>query len=74
MNDKDSSFVVCLCNEGYLASLEPRKIYRRLRDSKIEADGDMRVIDESGEDYIYPARFFEPIDLPQTVQRVVLAH
>jgi len=65
--------VVCIENEDYLASLERRKIYVALRDPAAEKHGLLRVIDESGEDYLYPKDFFRPIDLPQTVKRAVLA-
>ena len=65
--------VVCIENEDYVASLEKRKIYVALRDTTAEAHGLLRVIDESGDDYLYPKSFFRPIDLPQTVKRAVLA-
>jgi hypothetical protein len=60
-------FVVCLRNEGYEASLEPRKIYQSLPDEKAESHKMIRVIDESGEDYLFPASLFSPISLPQTL-------
>ena len=56
-------FVVCLSNEGFEAALEPRKIYPTLRDSEAEREGLLRVVDESGEDYLYPAEMFEPVIL-----------
>ena len=62
-------FVVCLKNEGYEASLEPRKIYQALADKEAESHKMIRVIDESGEDYLYPAEFFVPIDLPAAVAK-----
>lgn len=58
------SFVVCLSNEGYEASLELHKIYRVIADRQAEADGDIRVVDESGEDYLYPKSYFTPIEPP----------
>ena len=58
-------FVVCLRNEGYEASLEPRKIYKTVPDAEAEAHGMIRVVDESGEDYLYSADLFSPITLPQ---------
>jgi hypothetical protein len=64
MAEPESSYVVCLENSGYPASLEPRKIYLRIRDSRAEKDGFLRVVDESGEDYLYPSRFFAAIDVP----------
>lgn len=60
-------FVVCVRNTGYAASLELRKIYQALPDTDAEAHGLMRVVDESGEDYLYPVRFFVAVDLPQPV-------
>jgi hypothetical protein len=58
---------VCIDNKGYSASLERHKIYRALPDSQAAADGDLRVVDESGEDYLYSASRFVPIDVPQKV-------
>jgi hypothetical protein len=65
--------VVCVDNEGYPASLEKRKIYVALRDPASEKHGLMRIIDESGEDYLYPKTFFRSIVLPQAVRKAVLA-
>ena len=60
-------FVVCIKNECYQASLEPRKIYQALPDKEAESHKMLRIIDESGEDYLFPANFFLPISLPQTL-------
>jgi hypothetical protein len=65
--------VVCVDNEGYPASLERRKIYVAIRDQATEKHGLVRVLDESGDDYLYPKSFFRPIALPQTVKKAVLA-
>lgn len=65
--------VVCIENADYAASLEKRKIYVALRDLSAEAHGLLRIVDESGEDYLYPKNFFRPIELPQTVKRAVLS-
>jgi hypothetical protein len=65
--------VVCIDNEGYPASLEKRKIYVVLRDSVMEKRGLLRIIDESGDDYLYPKKLFHPIALPQSVKKAVLA-
>jgi hypothetical protein len=65
--------VVCIENEGYPASLEKRKIYVSLRDLAAEKHGLRRVIDESGEDYLYPKALFRSIALPQTIKKAVLA-
>ncbi len=58
-------FVLCVDNETYEASLERRKVYRVIRDQKSEGHGLLRVIDESGEDYLYPASLFVPIEVPR---------
>ena len=59
-------------NRGYAASLEVRKIYRALTDRDARQHGYLRVLDDSGEDYLYPADFFLPLDLPRSTQRAVL--
>ena len=64
-------FLLCLKNTGYRASLEPRKIYRSPRDPAAESKGLVRIIDESGEDYLYPANRFIPIELPLAAQRAL---
>jgi hypothetical protein len=66
-------FVVCLKNKGYEVSLETRKIYRVLPDAEAARHRQLRVIDESGDDYLYPAAYFSPIELPEPVRRAVLA-
>jgi hypothetical protein len=73
MSKTSKQFVVCVNNEGYSASLEKRKIYVALRDSTAEKHGQLRVIDESGEDYLYPKTFFRVIALAQSIKRAVLA-
>ena len=70
---RSKQLVVCVDNEGYPASLEKRKIYVALRDPAAEKHGLVRVIDESGDSYLYPKLFFRPIALPQAVKRAVLA-
>jgi hypothetical protein len=70
---QSKQLVVCVNNEGYPASLERRKIYIALRDAAAEKHGLLRVVDESGEDYLYPKAFFRAIALPQSVKRAVLA-
>ena len=69
---RSKQFAVCVDNHGYPASLELHKIYRVIPDSDAMADGDLRVVDESGEDYLYPADRFVEIDPPQTVRRSLL--
>ena len=65
--------VVCLANKGYEASLERWKIYVMLRDIPAGKLGLLGIIDESGEDYLYPKAFFRSVTLPQAVRRAVLA-
>ena len=65
--------VICVSNDGYPASLEKRKVYVSLRDGAAEKLGLLRIIDESGDDYLYPKTFFRSIALPQSVKRAVLA-
>jgi hypothetical protein len=66
-------FVVCLKNKGYEVSLERRKIYQVLPDPEAAKHKQIRVIDESGEDYLYPQNFFALIALPQPLRRAVQA-
>jgi len=68
-----TSFVVCVRNEGYEASLELRKIYRAFPDTSVQRHKLTKVIDESGEEYLYPQWFFLPIELPKTLEKAVLA-
>jgi hypothetical protein len=73
MKPRAKQLFVCVDNDGYPASLEKRKIYVALRDGEAEEHGLLRVIDESGDDYLYPRTLFRLIDLPETVRRAVLA-
>ena len=68
---KARGFAVCIRNRGYGASLEVRKLYPVLDDPDAEANDLIRVIDESGEDYLYPARMFQRLTLPNEVQRAL---
>lgn len=68
MNTKarpEVSYVRCIENSGYPAALELQRIYQRIPDARAEADDLVRVVDESGEDYLYPVRFFAPAGAPQ---------
>lgn len=65
-------FVLCVRNNGYPASLEIRKVYRLLGDEQASRLRQVRVIDESGEDYLYPEEYFVPIKLPQSAEKAVL--
>jgi len=63
-------FVLCLRNDG-CDDLEQRKVYQVLSDPDAEKEGHLRVVDESGEDYLYPADYFVPIDLPKAVAKTL---
>jgi len=58
------AFLLCVKNKSYEASLELRKLYERIPDKQAEQHNQVRIIDESGEDYLYPASFFSPVRLP----------
>ena len=58
-----NKLLLCIENEGYEASLEIRKLYENIPDKEAERHGQVRVIDESEEDYLYPAKYFAPIRL-----------
>ena len=73
MRSTAKQFVVCVKNKGYEVSLERRKIYQVLPDVDAEKHRQVRVIDESGGDYLYPKSYFTPIELPQPVRKAVLA-
>lgn len=66
--EPELKFAVCIDNTGYPASLELHKIYCVLADEDAAVDGDLRIIDESGEDYLYPAKWFVFVELPQAVE------
>lgn len=66
-------YVVCINNAAYPASLELRKIYRCLADPTASRHGLLRIIDESGEDFLYPDSFFVVIELPRTTERLLSA-
>ena len=66
------TFAVCVRNDGYEASLERNKIYAVLPDDQAERDGDVRVVDESGEDYLFAADRFVAIEVPSAVRASLL--
>ena len=75
MSDRSKAevrFAVCIDNQGYPASLEKHKIYPVVADDRAERDGDLRVIDESGEDYLYSASRFVQIRVPEAVRESLL--
>ena len=63
---------ICLDNDGYEVSLERRKIYVAVPDARAQRHGHLRIIDESGEDYLYPSERFVPAELPLSTRRAVL--
>jgi hypothetical protein len=67
------TLAICLDNEGYEASLELRKIYQVLPPEANDPQGYIRIVDESGEDYLYSAKGFEIIELPPRIQRKLRA-
>jgi hypothetical protein len=68
----EARFVLCVRNTGYPASVELRKVYRLLSDEQAAKHRQVRVVDESGEDYLYLEAYFVPIKLPQSAERAVL--
>ena len=72
MKHQKRQFAICVRNKG-AEDLEVRKIYQILPDPRAAKDKHVRVIDESGEDYLYPAEFFIPLTLPREVERVLSA-
>jgi hypothetical protein len=71
MKRSELQFVVCVRNKGYAASLELRKLYQVVADETASKLHQIRVIDESGEDYLYPEGYFVPVQLPQSAERAV---
>jgi hypothetical protein len=65
-------FAVCINNTDYPASLELHKVYQVIADEDAAADGDLRIIDESGEDYLYPADYFLLMELPEETKEALL--
>ncbi|MBU1191272.1 MAG: hypothetical protein KKA36_05590 [Gammaproteobacteria bacterium] len=71
-NESDLRFAICIRNDDYQASLELRKVYPVLNDADAARHHMLRVIDESGEDYLYPDDFFMLVELPEAVRRAVM--
>lgn len=69
----DMIFVICINNKGYEVSLERGKVYRLLDDEKAAQHNLIRVIDESGEDYLFPNEYFVPIKLPKAAEIALVA-
>jgi hypothetical protein len=72
MRQTDPKFVVCVKNEGYAASLELRKVYQVLPDQAVAKLHQIRVIDESGEDYLYPENYFVVVQIPESAEKALL--
>ncbi|MEF8941653.1 MAG: hypothetical protein V5B78_02560 [Desulfohalobiaceae bacterium] len=67
----EHQLVICIKNKGYEASLEVRKLYEVVPDPKAEKHQHIRVIDESGEDYLYPKEYFIEVELPRVVEEAI---
>ncbi|WP_298065221.1 hypothetical protein [uncultured Acinetobacter sp.] len=65
------TWLVCVTNTGYEIDLEPRKLYERVVDEAAEQKGLVRIIDDSGEDYLFPVALFAAIDLPQALDALL---
>jgi len=72
MRRKEPQFAICVKNKEYRASLELRKLYQVVPDDNAARHRQLRVIDESGEDYLYPENYFVPVELPQSAEKAVL--
>ena len=68
---RNGSYVVCICNDGYQASLELRKLYRTLPDDQASRHKMIRIVDESEEDYLYPAAWFKSVSLSPAIKRAL---
>ena len=66
----ENIFVLCINNMHYESSLEQRKIYQAFQNDFIKKNGLIRVVDETGEDYLYPAEFFVPITIPKEAENI----
>jgi hypothetical protein len=70
-NNPVSSYVLCIDDGGYPESLEARKVYAVLPDDRAAANNYIRVIDETGEDYLYPSKHFVPIKVPPEAAKIL---
>jgi hypothetical protein len=68
----EHKFVVCVRNDDYGASLELRKLYEVLPDEEAANHGQVRIVDESGEDYLYPQSFFAPVELTELTEQLLV--
>jgi hypothetical protein len=72
-NTNQKHFALCIDNTDYKASLVPGKIYRILKDAKASKDDLVRIVDESGEDYLYHRSLFVFVDLPKSLAKKLIA-
>ena len=72
MAGKSKGLAVCVKNDGYAVSLERRKLYVVLADTQAAKRGQLRIVDESGEGYLYPQDFFIAVEMPESLRRRVL--
>jgi hypothetical protein len=68
----NSKFLICVENKGYVVSLEKRKIYVACPDAMALKHGQVRIVDETGEDYLYPNSLFLPITLPTALRKAII--
>ena len=68
---KEKHFAICVENGEYAGTLELRKVYEVLEDADAERRNYLRIIDESGEDYLYPAKWFVGVEVPDTVEQLL---
>jgi hypothetical protein len=73
MNAQTKAFALCIDNSGYQASLILGKVYRIIPDARAAKDDLVRIVDESGEDYLYDKSYFVFVDFPPAVKKKVLA-
>jgi len=68
----NQQFVICIRNDDYPTSIEKRKLYQVIPDADAEQHSQIRIIDESGEDYLYPKNYFVAVNLPGSVERAII--
>jgi hypothetical protein len=65
----EKTYVLCVANLGYETSLIVRRLYEKMEDTEAESHGMIRVVDESGQDYLFPRILFESLSLPHAIQQ-----
>jgi hypothetical protein len=66
-----TKYLICVDNKGYEASLEFRKLYEQVSDKEADRHGQVRIVDESGEDYLYPVTCFASVKLPSEIENKI---